>query len=73
MELDIVRGQIVAMHGYNCIVRHYDDEGAYLEYPNGEERYELFEDIAEQNEDLILEEEEYGYDRDDYTSEDEDW
>lgn len=54
MNLDIVRSQIVAMHGYDCIVRSVDEDGAVLEYPNGEQRYEYAEDIAEQNEDLVI-------------------
>lgn len=61
MNLDIVRGQIVLMNGYDCIVRSYDESGAVLEYPNGELRYEYADDIADQNEDLVLEEE-YGFD-----------
>ena len=64
--LDIVRGQTVSMHGYDCIVRSYDENGAVLEYPNGEVRYEYLDDIADQNEDLVLEEELiYGDDYDD--------
>lgn len=53
-DIDIVRGQLVSMHGYNCIVRTVEEYGAVLEYPNGETRWEDFDDIAVQNEDLII-------------------
>ena len=54
--IDIVRGQLVSMYGYDCIVRSVDEYGADLEYPNGEIRWEDFDDIAVQNEDLVIDE-----------------
>lgn len=53
-DIDIVRGQLVSMYGYSCIVRSVDERGAVLEYPNGEIRWEDFDDIAAQNRDLII-------------------
>lgn len=54
-NLDIVRGQTVSVYGYDCIVRHVDEYGCVLDFPNGEERWVDVEDIAEENEDLFLE------------------
>lgn len=56
-DLDIVVGQTIAMHGYDCIVREVEASGIVVEYPNGEIKWEDVEEVAEQNEDLILEEE----------------
>ena len=72
MNIDIARGQMVVMNGHTCIVRHLSDLGAFLEYPNGEERFEYFDDIADQNPDLVLEED-YGYDSYDSLDDEEDW
>ena len=53
-DIDIVRGQLVSMYGYDCIVRGVGEYGAVLEYPNGEIRWENFDDIADRNEDLVI-------------------
>lgn len=74
LNLDLVKGQTVVMNGYSCIVRAYTDGEALLEYPNSESRWESFEDIADENEDLVIEEDydiiDSDYDDDGYDEED---
>ena len=61
MKLDINKGDVIAWHGYDVIVMALDEDGAVLKFPNEpneEEFYAFNELIAEQNPELVLDEEE---------------
>lgn len=62
MNIDIAVGQMVAWHGYDAKVIYFDGSSVYLEMLEGEMEGEVtmvsYDELIEQNEDLVIDWEE---------------